>query len=133
MRSIVNALKMTHAAAGIPQQHGDQMRMIIIFVLMQLFLPKPTFSYYMPVIEICKWGFSQFFHEKNKKPPIHKDGDLSLFFCIRGQMRHISLSGFQQISSSYIQHEQLNFTRTYTLTLACWLAWIACSRSYKIS
>lgn len=44
MRAIVNALKMAHAAAGIPQQHGNQMRMIIIFVLMQLFLPNTTFA-----------------------------------------------------------------------------------------
>lgn len=67
MRSIVNALKMTHAAAGIPQQHGDQMRMIIIFVLMQLCLPQPTFDYYMPMINICKWVFSQLFEEKKQK------------------------------------------------------------------
>ncbi|QKS57114.1 hypothetical protein HUB98_12840 [Paenibacillus barcinonensis] len=54
MRAIVIALKMAHAAAGIPQQHGlemilhsqrikDSVRMIIIFVLMQLFLLNTTF------------------------------------------------------------------------------------------
>ncbi|MGO4531629.1 hypothetical protein AB4Z30_21320 [Paenibacillus sp. 2TAF8] len=55
MRAIVIALKMAHAAAGIPQQHGlkrilhfqritDPVRMIIIFVLMQLFLPNATLN-----------------------------------------------------------------------------------------
>ncbi|MGQ8875015.1 hypothetical protein [Paenibacillus sp. TSA_86.1] len=55
MRAIVIALKMAHAAAGIPQQHGlevilhskrikNPVRMIIIFVLMQLFLLNTTFA-----------------------------------------------------------------------------------------
>ncbi|WP_272039861.1 hypothetical protein [Paenibacillus sp. JJ-100] len=55
MRSIVIALKMAHAAAGIPQQHGlelilhsqqieDSVRMIIIFALIQLFLLNTTFA-----------------------------------------------------------------------------------------
>ncbi|MEO2209588.1 hypothetical protein ABGV40_01590 [Paenibacillus amylolyticus] len=80
MRAIVNALKMTHAAAGIPQQHGFVNDFTIIlnendnhfFVLVQLFLPNTTFNQYMPVIHICKWAFSMDTHKyvfkKTKSP-----------------------------------------------------------------
>ncbi|MEK4363877.1 hypothetical protein MKX68_15620 [Paenibacillus sp. FSL M8-0212] len=90
MRAIVNALKMTHAAAGIPQQHGfvndftiSRMRMIIIFVLMQLFLLNTTFNQYMPVIHICKWaffdGYSYMRVQKDKKPLSQRTTALTIY------------------------------------------------------
>jgi hypothetical protein len=50
MRAIVNALKMAHAAAGIPQQHGNQMRMIIIFCTYAIIFTQYNFRF---IICLC--------------------------------------------------------------------------------